>query len=145
MKLKLSELNPNPFKKEINKGKLNEEVIHRIKANIKELGLMGSIPIFKKDNKYYLINGHHRVEALKRVFGKEYEVEVVKHNYNEEQILRGMVVENLTQRANDFKEEVENLTAIRDYLKSNSVQRVNTLILKRVKKDFNLKMVQYAT
>ena len=124
MKLKLKQLNPNPFKKRINKGKLDEQQIEKIKSNLKDLGLMGALPIFKKDDKYYLINGHHRTEALKRTFGKDYEVEVVNHNYNEEQILRGMVIENLTQRANDFKEEVENLTAIRDYLKSN-VQQVN--------------------
>ncbi len=117
MKLKIKQLNPNPFKKQINNGKLDEEQIDRIKSNVKDLGLMGALPIFKKGDKYYLINGHHRTEALKRTFGKEYEIEVVKHNYNEEQILRGMVIENLTQRANDFKEEVENLTAIRDYLK----------------------------
>ena len=44
----------------------------------------------------------------------------------EEQILRGMIIENLTQRANEFKEEVENLTAIRNYLKKTAVQPVNT-------------------
>jgi len=36
-----------------------------------------------------------------------------------------MIIENLTQRANEFKEEVENLTVIRNYLKKLSVQRVN--------------------
>ena len=80
MKLKLSELNPNPFKKEINGGKLKEETIKKIQANIEEIGLMGSIPIFKKDDKYFLVAGHHRVEALKRTFGKDYEVEVTLHD-----------------------------------------------------------------
>jgi len=55
MELKLKELNSNPFKKEINGGKLNEKIVKKIKAHLKELGLMGSLPVFKKDEKYYLI------------------------------------------------------------------------------------------
>ncbi|KKN58825.1 hypothetical protein LCGC14_0548310 [marine sediment metagenome] len=120
MKLKLNELNANPFKKEINKGKLDEDTIKKIQSNMKELGLMGALPIFKKDNKYYLVAGHHRVEALKREFGKNYEINVTLHNYSEENILRGMVVENLTQRNNKFREEGDNLLVIRKYLKQQS-------------------------
>jgi len=40
MKLKIFQLNPNPFKKEINGGKLNDDIVEKIQANIKELGLM---------------------------------------------------------------------------------------------------------
>jgi hypothetical protein len=118
MKLKLSELNPNPFKKEINGGKLKEATIKKIQANIKELGLMGSIPVFKKDGEYFLVVGHHRVEALKRELGKNFEVEVTLHNYSDENILRGMVVENITQRSDEPFEVSENLAVIRKYLMS---------------------------
>lgn len=124
MKLKLSELHPNPFKKNINGGKLSEEVISKITANIKELGLMGALPVFKRGNKYFLIAGHHRVEALKRVFGKNFEIEATLHNYNDDQVLRGMVVENLTQRDAELRETAENLAAIRNYLMN--VQTLNT-------------------
>ena len=118
MKLKLNELNANPFKKEINKGKLNEKIISKIRSNLKELGLMGALPIFKKDNKYYLVAGHHRVEALKRTFGKNYEIEVTLHNYSNENVLRGMIVENLTQRSDELTEVTDNLAVIRKYLKN---------------------------
>lgn len=121
MKLKLKDLNPNPFKKEINGGKLDEDNVKKIQANIKELGLMGSLPIFKKDNKYYLIAGHHRVEALKRQFGKNFEIDIDLKNYNEDQILRGMVVENLTQRDNEHNEETSNVIAIKNYLTSHKI------------------------
>ena len=83
---------------------------------MKELGLMGSLPVFKKDNQYFLIAGHHRVEALKRTFGKEHEISVDIKDYSEDQILRGMVVENLTQRDNEAKEIMANLTTIRKHL-----------------------------
>jgi hypothetical protein len=119
MKLKLNELNPNPFKKQINGGKLKEEIIKKIQANIKELGLMGSLPVYKKNGKYFLIAGHHRLEALKRAYGKNFQVECTIHNYTEENVLRGMIVENLTQRSDELLEVTENLNAIRTWLKHN--------------------------
>lgn len=117
MRLKLNQIKPNPFKKNINKGKLNEETIKKIQSSLSELGLMGAIPVFKKGKAYHSISHHHRIEALKRTYGKDYEVEVIEHNYNDEKALRGMVVENLTQRNDDFNENVENLKMIRNYLK----------------------------
>jgi hypothetical protein len=118
MKLQLSQLQPNPFKKEINNGKLNETQIDAIRANLKELGLMGSLPVFQKDGQYFLISGHHRVEALKREFGKQYQIEVTIHDYSEDNILRGMIVENLSQRGNDFREELENVVLIQKHLET---------------------------
>ena len=120
MKIRLSELKPNPFKKEINKGRMNKEIVEKIKSNIKELGLMGSLPVFQKDEKYFLVAGHHRVQALKETFGNNFEVEVTLHNYSKENLLRGMVVENLTQRVDELMEVGDNLNAIRNWLKANS-------------------------
>lgn len=121
MKLKLKELKANPFKKHINNGKLDEETVKKIQSNMKELGLMGSLPIFKKEDKYFLIAGHHRVEALKRTFGKDYEIPVDVKQYSEDNILRGMVVENLTQRDNEAREVMENLTTIKKHIIKNKI------------------------
>ena len=117
MKIKISDLKPNPFKKNISKGELNREQIDKIKANIKELGFFGSLPVFKKEDKIYLIAGHHRLQALKEVYGKDFEVKVEVEDYNEDQVFRGMVIENLTQRGRDFDETSENIQAVEDYLK----------------------------
>jgi ParB-like chromosome segregation protein Spo0J len=129
VEIKISELKPNPFKKNVNGGKLNEEQIEKIQSNLKELGLMGSLPVFKRDDKFYLISGHHRVEALKRQFGKDYKVKVEVHDYSDEQILRGMVVENLSQRIDDFREELDNIVLIKDYLE-NKICSLNERISK---------------
>jgi len=116
MKIKVSELKPNPFKKEINKGKLNYEQVQKLKQNLDKLGFFGSLPVFKKGDKYFLISGHHRVQALKEKFGKDYEVAVDVKDYIEDQIFRGMVIENLTHRAGDFRELKENIVAIESYI-----------------------------
>jgi len=117
MKLKLSQLNPNPFKKDIHGGKLSQEQVNKLKSNIKELGFMGAFPVFKRQDKYFLISGHHRKEALLQEYGNNFEVEVIVHDYDDDKVLRGMVVENLTQRNDDFKENVENLIVVRNWLK----------------------------
>lgn len=119
MKLALSELHPNPFKKEINSGKMNEETIKKLISNLDKLDLMGAIPVVKRDGKYCLVSHHHRVEALKRKFGKKHEAEVIVHKYDDDQLLRGMVIENLTQRTDEFHEVTDNLLAIESYLNKN--------------------------
>jgi hypothetical protein len=118
MKLKLSELKPNPFKKQISNGELNKEQVDKIKANIKELGFFGSLPVFKKGDNYHLIAGHHRTQALKETYGKDFEVEVVVSDYNEDQVFRGMVIENVSQRGSKFDEMSQNVEAIEKYLKT---------------------------
>ena len=53
MKLRLKDLHPNPFKKEIDGGKLDKEQVAIMKSSIKELGLMGTLPVVKIKNKYH--------------------------------------------------------------------------------------------
>lgn len=125
MKLKLKQLKPNPHKSSINNGKLNETQVKKILANMEKLGLMGSIPVIKKGENYYLVHSHHRVEALKRKYGVNYEVECTLHDFDDEQMLRGMVIENLTQRGNDFREEMENVVAIKKWLEKTVVTSRN--------------------
>lgn len=124
MKLKISELKPNPYKKEINKGEFDEETIAKITINLDELGLMSPLPVFKKKNQFFLVFGHHRLEALRRKHGNDYLIDVELKDYSEDQILRGMVVENLTQRNNEFREELDNLLAIRKYLQNKTDVRL---------------------
>lgn len=116
MKLRIEQLKPNPFKKEISNGKYNETQLQEIKGNLGELGLMGAIPIVNIKGQYHLVNSHHRLEALKRMYGKKHQVEVTLHKYSSDQLFKGMVIENLSQRGNDFKEELENIRAVENYL-----------------------------
>lgn len=67
------------------------------------------------------MEGHHRVEALRQTFGDDYKVEVTLVKYNDEQMLKGMVIENLTQRADEMVEVADNLAAVKDYLKKNKI------------------------
>jgi hypothetical protein len=57
------------------------------------------------------------VQALKKLNEKSL-LEVTLHNYSDENVLKGMVVENITQRQDEPFEVSENLALIRKYLRS---------------------------
>lgn len=118
MKLRLRDIKANPFKKTINGGKLIPEQVKKLEASVENLKLMGALPVVKRDNDYCLVYGHNRKAALENKFGKDYEIEVVLHDYDDEKLFRGMVIENLTQRAGEEKEEIGNLVAVREMLKA---------------------------
>jgi len=121
MKVKIKDIHPNPYKKWINKGELNQDQIEKLKASLGELGHMGSIPCVKIKGKIHQVSHHHRLEALRQLYGEDYEVEIEIEDYNDEQIMRAQVLENLTQRKGDFREEAENCIAISKYLKENKI------------------------
>ena len=128
MEIEISRLKPNPFKRQINSGKLNREQINKIKASLKDLGFMGSFSVTQEGNSYSLNFGHHRQQAVIEKFGKNYKVNITIQNYNEDQKLRAMVIENVTQRGVEFQEKAENLVVIRNYLKkSNYVRNPNKI------------------
>jgi len=122
MKLKLSEIYANPFKEKLGSG-LDEDTIQKLQSNLNELGMMGALPVVQINKKYHIVYGHHRVEALKREFGNDYQIEVELHKYNEDQLLRGMVIENLTQGSHPFKSEMNHLKLVRKYLLNLSTTR----------------------
>jgi hypothetical protein len=131
MKLKLKDLKPNPFKKWVNEGKLDDEQLEKLTSSIKELKMMGAFPVVKREGVYHLVSGHHRLAVMRKLYGSDHEVEVTLHDYDDDHLFRGMVNENLTQRKGEFKEEIENLQAIRHFLKSRAIFMDSINMVKR--------------
>ena len=77
-----------------------------------------SVQLFLQEGNFIFL---HPIDerTLKETYGDNFETECTLHNYSEENILRGMIVENLTQRGNELMEVTENLNAIRKFLKDN--------------------------
>lgn len=118
MKIKLSELKPNPFKRFINDGKLNEERVEMLVESVEHGTLPEHFFIRKVDENYEMTSGHHRVAALKKVKGKDHEVEVTVVKFTDEQMLVDMVRENITQRYTDFHDTRESIVLARGWLQS---------------------------
>jgi len=119
MKIKLNELQPNPFKKYINDGKLNGDRLEILKESIDH----GTLPenFFARKNNggtWEMTSGHHRHRVLLDVKGSNYEVDITPVDFTDEQMLIDMVRENLTQRDTDFHDTFESIILARYWLQS---------------------------
>lgn len=118
MKLKISELHSNPFKKHINDGKLEQSRVDKLIESINH-GTLPEIFSARKDNGIWEIPyGHHRLEALRQTKGDKHEVEVVEVKYNDEQMLVDMVRENLTHRDTDYRDVADSVMLTKRYIES---------------------------
>jgi hypothetical protein len=118
MKVKIKDLQSNPFKMYITNGRLSKERIDILKESVE----MGTLPkrfyARKSNGVLEILYGHHRLEALRQVKGEEYEVDVTLVDYNDEQMLIDMVRENLTQRDTDYRDVADSCMLAKVWLES---------------------------
>jgi len=114
MKIKISEIKENPFRKEL--GPYNEEQIARITESyqMSDFGSNNRFEVRKNDNHYELVYGHHRLLALKRYYGNDLEVEIIIRNYRDVQMLRELLRENLI-KSDDWHLKMLSLALIKKY------------------------------
>jgi len=118
MKLKLSELKPNPFKKFIRNGEMDEARLDVLKESIEHGTLPEHFFARNNDGAFELTSGHHRHKALSDMKGIDYIVDVTPVNFSDEQMLIDMVRENITQRDTDFHDTAESIVLARNWLQS---------------------------
>lgn len=104
-KVKLKDLNNNPN----HSGDFDSEQVNRLASSIRVAGLMRPFAAFKIKDKYYLVSGHHTRDAAIKVYGKDADVPIEIHNYDEDTADWGMVAENITQRSGDKLRVAEEL------------------------------------
>ena len=121
MKIKLSELKQNPFKKYIRDGELDEERLEILQESIDHGTLPEHFFARKNDGVFELTSGHHRLEALIRAKGGDYVVDVTPVSFSDEQMLVDMVRENITQRDSDFRDTNESILLARSWLQSKAL------------------------
>lgn len=117
-KVKISDISPNPFKKFINNGRLNDEIVEKLMDSIETIGFHENIIAREHDSEVQLLYGHHRIEAMKRKFGKSHEIELQIKSVSDEDMLRGMVLENVTQRDTDAQDLMDSVVLVRTWLSS---------------------------
>ena len=116
IKIKISDIKPNPFKKNINKGELSKETISKLIESIDHGTLPELFTVRKSEKNYELCFGHHRQHAIKKKKGKDYIVLCDIVERTDEQMIVDMARENLAQRSDDFKEERGTILFVKDYL-----------------------------
>ena len=116
--VKIKDIKQNPFKKFINNGRLDDGRVAKLQESLAHGTLPNSFFARKIDGNWELAHGHHRLEAFKRKYGKDFELDVHQIGYDDETMLVDMVRENLTHRDSDFKDTEGSCVLARSWLES---------------------------
>lgn len=125
--VKLSDLKPNPFKKDILGGRITSSRVEELKESIKGSDLWEHWVVRKTSNGYELGNGgHHTLEAALEIYGPKHEVSVQVENWSDAQMLFALAAENAGKGAS-FDERVDVVLAARKFLQEHpeSCKHVN--------------------
>jgi len=116
MKVKLKNLKPNPFRN-IKQYPIKEEKVKQLMTSIRETGFWENILCRKRGDNVEIAYGHHRLEALRQVFGPDKEISVIVKDLDNETMIRVMANEN-DERYNCIPAVIdETVKSARDYLK----------------------------
>jgi len=118
MKIKLKDLQPNPFKKEINGGKLNKEKVVLLKESIEKDGFWDNIICRKVNGTYQIAYGHHRLQAAKEVLGIDYVADIPVKDLSDENMLRILGNENCMQNEEYAIYQVDQVLAVKRFLEN---------------------------
>lgn len=123
IKIEVSKVKPNPFKKFVNGGKLNEFIVEKLVEGFKQTRFHENI-CAREDDGIELIYGHHRLEAVKRVYGNKHIINLnvySKEEFTDDMMLIDMVRENITHRDVDFQDKREAVVLAHNWLSSKSI------------------------
>ena len=84
----LKDISPNPFKKFINGGKMNEDTIAKLIEGFKQTKFHANLCARRNEKEIELIYGHHRLEAAKKVYGKDNTVKTCEEGIKQKQITK---------------------------------------------------------
>ena len=107
MKIKISDIEPNPYR-DYDKDPIDPERIKGLVDSYKRGGDWGGIPVRvhpTKKGKYQIGCGHHRLFAMKKIGIEEIEAAVM--DYSDIEMLRTMIVENAVHKPSPKKSRHE--------------------------------------
>ena len=109
----LQDLNPNPFKKHIRGGKLDEAKILRLVESIEQTGFWENVVCRKDNGRYELGYGHKRIEAAIRKLGRAHEIDIPCLKLTDDQMIQMMAMENATGEEESVEAQVDVVRLVR--------------------------------
>jgi len=113
MKIKVKELQPNPFRK-IDRYPIDIGKVEALMASIKETTFWDNILAREKDGQFEIAYGHHRLIALQELEIEEIEIPV--RDLDDAMMIKIMANENLEDWKTNPAVINETVLAVRDYL-----------------------------
>ena len=111
MKFKLKDVVPSPHR-DLTLFPLKEDVLEKLMRSIKTIGfttsLLGRV---RSDGKLEQAFGHHRVEALRRLYGDDYQAEFEVRGLSHGAMLLAKVADNDPAYSHSMPEIIENVRA----------------------------------
>lgn len=93
MKIKLKNIKKNPYR-DLNKYPIDQEKVKKLEKSIEDTDFWDNLLARNINDNIELAYGHHRLEALKNIYGNDFEIDVTVKNINDETMFKIMVNEN---------------------------------------------------
>tara|TARA_R100001480_G_scaffold143674_1_gene141441 strand:- start:525 stop:1430 length:906 start_codon:yes stop_codon:yes gene_type:complete len=93
MKIKLKQINKNPFR-DLKKYPLDTDKVKKLEKSIQETDFWDNLLARSVDNQIQLAYGHHRLQALKNIYGDSFEIDINVKNIDDKTMFKIMVNEN---------------------------------------------------
>lgn len=93
VRVRLGDIAPNP-KRSLTKNPYREDSINQLVSQIKQNGLNLKFLCRRKDGRLELAFGHHRLEAAKRLWGEDHELEVSVGDLTDAEMIQQMAGDN---------------------------------------------------
>lgn len=116
MKVKISELRPNPFRN-IEHYPIDTEKVKTLVASIGQTGFWDNILARKEDGQIQIAYGHHRLAALKQAMKPSDTVDIPVKSLDDATMLKIMANENMDEWKTSPGVIDETVRATRDFLK----------------------------
>ena len=113
MKIRVSELEPNPFRR-INQYPIEREKVEALKTSISETSFWDNMLVRKRNGKYQIAYGHHRLAALRELEVENVDVPV--RELDDATMLRIMASENLEGWGTNPAVAIETVLATKEFL-----------------------------
>ncbi len=112
MRVKLRDINPNPFRR-IDEYPLDPTRVEALKNSIDSTGWWQTVVARERDGGgVELAFGHHRLEALHQLYAPDHEVDLTVQPLDDDKMLRMMADENLAEWAHDASIETATVKAV---------------------------------
>ncbi len=123
MKFPVSKIRPNPFR-DLDFNGFDPHTITGLMASIEDTGFWANVTGRVADDGVEIAYGHHRIEAIKRLYGDDYELEIAIADLDDRQMLKMMIAENINQRGNAAANEFETARALIHAIASGRIEVV---------------------
>ena len=118
MKVRLKDVKSNPWRY-VNKGyPIDQAKVEKLRSSIKRTGFWDNLVAREHKGEIQIAYGHHRLEALRREYGLEHEVEMIMRDIDDAQMLKIMAAENEAMDVMSPMVINETIRAAKDFLES---------------------------